>query len=75
MRVCEHGGDPNFCVYCYEEFPMRKERCVLLEAAKEFEAEKFREAVEAEKERLRKKVPLLHRLFPWQLKLIRRAAC
>jgi hypothetical protein len=42
------------------------------EAMKELAEEKFRQAVEAEKERLRKYRPMWHRLFPWEIKIKRR---
>tara|TARA_R100001086_G_scaffold200856_1_gene117077 strand:+ start:17403 stop:17600 length:198 start_codon:yes stop_codon:yes gene_type:complete len=42
------------------------------QALKELEQEEFREAVEMEKQRLKTRVPLLHRLFPWKIKIERR---
>lgn len=47
-------------------------RCVLLEAAKAIEEEKFKPAVHAAKEQLRTNIPLLHRLFPWVVTIKRR---
>lgn len=41
-------------------------------AKEEVEEESFREKVEAEKERIRNKRPLLHRLFPWKITITRR---
>ena len=42
------------------------------EARKELEEDLFREKVETAKVKLRNKKPLLHRLFPWKIKLERR---
>lgn len=41
-------------------------------AVKEIEEENYRVAVDAEKERIRQHVPLLHRLFPWKITITRR---
>lgn len=45
------------------------------QALAEVRAEQYRAAVEREKERLRKRVPLLHRLFPFKITITRRDAC
>jgi hypothetical protein len=42
------------------------------QAMKELAEEKFRQAVEAEKERLRKYRPMWYRLFPWEITIKRR---
>lgn len=42
------------------------------EALSEIEQERFREAVEASKERLRRRKPLMERLFPWEITIKRK---
>lgn len=42
------------------------------EAEKELEEERFREAVEQMKSKLRQKKPLLHKIFPWKITIQRR---
>lgn len=45
---------------------------IKLQAQREVMEEQFREAIEQEKERIRKHVPLLKRLFPWKIRIVRR---
>ena len=46
---------------------------VKAQALKELEEEQFHEAVEKEKARIRQRVPLWHRVFPWVITIKRRS--
>lgn len=48
---------------------MSKMRDIHQTALKELQEEKFRQAVNEEKERLRRYVPFRHRVFPWKITL------
>ena len=45
---------------------------IIAQAKAEYEAEKFREAVEKYKEKLRQKRTVWDRLFPWRIVIVRR---